>query len=215
MSKEFPLILSLDTSLEICTIAISSGNTLIAENSINIKKLHDKLLAQMAKQSLSNLGLGIADLDAVAISSGPGSFTGLRIGAAFAIGLTIDNTPKLISLPTLLLFSVQSEEIAKLLNCTQIETILTANSGMAYHQLFNLNSNVISQPIFEKIQEIQPKEKSFIAGNYKISDRPFLNTNNFIHPWVLAETSYRFYQNNQFIQSNEFEPIYLQEFIPK
>ena len=95
------IILSLETSGKTCGVAISRDNEIIAEKAIYEHNTHDRLLAKSVNELLDDVKLDINDLDAVALSAGPGSFTGLRIGAALAKGLCFDNKIKFIPVPTL------------------------------------------------------------------------------------------------------------------
>lgn len=217
MESKNPLILSVDTSAINCTVAISEGSTILVSYSICIKKLHDKLLAEFTNRALNDLSITFAKLDAVAISSGPGSFTGLRIGASFVKGLTVNNHPKFISLPTLQLFSIQSEIFAELSGKESIVSVISANSGMLYTQKFDLLSNPLSEPKFQHSSLLEIDKKSFYCGDgYKII--PELNNplaNQSIFPESLAKSAYRYYESNQFTNSESFEPEYIQDFVFK
>lgn len=217
MEEKKVKLLIIDTSAVNCSVVISENETVIISLSLNIKKLHDKFLAEFVQRALYDLNLKISDINAVAFSSGPGSFTGLRIGASFVKGITIDNSPKLISLPTLQLFAVQSEHIAKSRKSESIISIIPANSGMIYTQEFSLDSTPRSEPIFIGKDELILKENVTYSGleiNIFQEQIESLNFSN-ISPEALAKAAYRSYINNQFVNSSEFEPEYIQEFIFK
>ena len=72
-----------------------------AEYTVNLKKTHSQTLMPMVDTVLKQLGTGLEEIDAIAVSSGPGSFTGLRIGAASAKGLAMALNKPVISVPTL------------------------------------------------------------------------------------------------------------------
>lgn len=210
------LILSIDTSAINCSVVISENNNLLLSYSINLKKLHDKLLADFVKRALSDLSLPFSKISAVAISSGPGSFTGLRIGASFVKALTIDNSPKLIPLPTLQLFSIQAESIAKAYGLSKITSIISANSGMIYSQLFDNNSNCIHEPMFMHSSEVEfSKDSLYCCDTNRIfSHDRIININN-IYPETLAEGAYRKFQTSSFIDATLYEPEYIQDFVFK
>lgn len=216
MKLQSPLILSIDTSADSCSVLISSKNNLLLSYSIKIKRLHDKLLAELTNRALKDLDISLDAISAVAISSGPGSFTGLRIGASFSKALTIDNSPKLISLPTLYAFAVEFEPFAKLMNYSSITSVISANSGMIYKQIFNLNSEPISDIEFLHKDKLQLNDETLLCGNF--DDTIANNNNNFytkLTPESIAEAAYRLFLNNKFVNSIDFEPLYIQEFIPK
>ncbi len=94
-------ILAIETSTPTLSLALLENNSILAEYNVFNGSKHDKLCAEFARRLLEDNSLRVEELTAVAVSSGPGSFTGLRIGMAFAKGLTFLNTPKLIIVPTL------------------------------------------------------------------------------------------------------------------
>lgn len=93
-------ILAIDSSGLVASIAILSDGTLIAEYTINFKKTHSQTLLPMLDEVVKMLEIDIHEIDAIAIASGPGSFTGLRIGSATAKGLGLALGLPIISIPT-------------------------------------------------------------------------------------------------------------------
>ncbi|CDI50644.1 tRNA (adenosine(37)-N6)-threonylcarbamoyltransferase complex dimerization subunit type 1 TsaB [Clostridium tetani] len=81
-------ILSVDSSTESATCAVLDDDKLLAEITFNYKKQHSVILMNIIDFLLNNLSLTIKDIDGFVISKGPGSFTGLRIGAATIKGLS-------------------------------------------------------------------------------------------------------------------------------
>ena len=95
------LILSIDSSTPVAGIAVSDGMQLLGEITLNTKNTHSEKLMPLVKHLLDELALSVNDLDAIAVTQGPGSFTGLRIGMATAKGLAQGAGKKLIAVPTL------------------------------------------------------------------------------------------------------------------
>ena len=95
------IILSIDSSTPVAGIAVSDGNKLLGEVMINTKNTHSEKLMPMVQQLLQDLQMTIQQIDAVAVTCGPGSFTGLRIGMATAKGIAQGGGKKLIAVPTL------------------------------------------------------------------------------------------------------------------
>ncbi len=94
-------ILAIDTSGLVCTVAVVEDDKLLSEFSIQHKITHSELLLPMLEQIKERISLDMGTIDAVAISAGPGSFTGLRIGAATAKGLCLALDKPLVAVPTL------------------------------------------------------------------------------------------------------------------
>lgn len=95
------MILSIETSTPVCSIALHDEGKLIASQEYYVDKSHSALLPSSIGQILSNVDLKKTDLQAVAVSEGPGSYTGLRIGASIAKGLSFALEIPLIPIPTL------------------------------------------------------------------------------------------------------------------
>ena len=80
-------ILGLDSSGLVASVAVVEDDELVAEYTTNYKKTHSQTLLPMLEELKSMIELDLGTLDAIALASGPGSFTGLRIGSATAKGL--------------------------------------------------------------------------------------------------------------------------------
>ena len=94
-------ILGIETSTKVCSVALIDEDEISGEITLNIPHIHVEQLVVMINNLLSNLHLSYGDLDAVGVSSGPGSFTGLRIGLSVAKGIAFALDKKLIAVPTL------------------------------------------------------------------------------------------------------------------
>lgn len=94
-------ILGIDTSGLVASVAILTDNILTGEYTTNYKKTHSQTLLPMLDELMNRLEIDINSIDAIAIASGPGSFTGLRIGSSTAKGLGLALNKPLISVPTL------------------------------------------------------------------------------------------------------------------
>ena len=94
-------ILAIDSSGLVATVAIVEDNNLIAEYTIHHKKTHSQTLMPMLEEVKNMVELDLNTIDAIAVAAGPGSFTGLRIGAATAKGLAMGLGKPIIEVPTL------------------------------------------------------------------------------------------------------------------
>lgn len=94
-------ILSLDTATESATCAILDDEKLLGEITFNYKKQHSVVTMPMIEYLLKNLHLSIKDIDGFVVSKGPGSFTGLRIGAATIKGLSQGTGKPFVSVSSL------------------------------------------------------------------------------------------------------------------
>ncbi len=94
-------ILALESSAKTASVAILEDDLLLAEYTTNHKMTHSQTLLPMIDEMLSRIGVEPDTLDAIAVSCGPGSFTGLRIGSSTAKGLGQALNLPLIEVPTL------------------------------------------------------------------------------------------------------------------
>ena len=83
------IVLGLDTSQPACSAAVIRGEAVLAARSEPMLRGHQERLAFMVAEIMSEAGLTFAELDRIAVTVGPGSFTGLRVGLAFAKGLSL------------------------------------------------------------------------------------------------------------------------------
>ena len=93
-------VLALDSSGLVASAALTEDEVLLAEYTTNDKKTHSQTLLPMLDEIVKMVGLDLKTVDVLAVAAGPGSFTGLRIGAATAKGLGLALHKPLISIPT-------------------------------------------------------------------------------------------------------------------
>lgn len=93
-------VLALDSSGLVATVAIVEEDQTLAEYTVNYKKTHSQTLLPMLDEVIRMIALDTDSIDAIAVSGGPGSFTGLRIGSATAKGLGLAWNKPLIHIPT-------------------------------------------------------------------------------------------------------------------
>jgi tRNA threonylcarbamoyladenosine biosynthesis protein TsaB len=95
------VILGIETATTICSVGIASGEKIIAELRFDIKNIHAEVLSESINQLLRLSGTDLKNIEAFAVSIGPGSFTGLRIGLATAKGLAFASGKPLVVVSTL------------------------------------------------------------------------------------------------------------------
>ena len=93
-------IIAIDSSGLVATVGIASEDAMIAEYTVNYKKTHSQTLLPMLNEIKEMTELDLDEVAAIAIASGPGSFTGLRIGSATAKGLGLALEKPIIEIPT-------------------------------------------------------------------------------------------------------------------
>ncbi|MBO5312926.1 MAG: tRNA (adenosine(37)-N6)-threonylcarbamoyltransferase complex dimerization subunit type 1 TsaB [Clostridia bacterium] len=94
-------LLAIDSTANISTVAVLEDERLLSLNIVNAKNTHSEVLLPMIKATLLSLGLTNDDIDAYAVSEGPGSFTGVRIGVATVKGLAFGRNKKCVGVSTI------------------------------------------------------------------------------------------------------------------
>jgi len=96
-----PLILHIETATDICSVALSEGERVLAIRESGPERSHASLLNKFIREVFNQSGYPISGIDAVAVSKGPGSYTGLRIGVSTAKGISYALRKLLLSCGTL------------------------------------------------------------------------------------------------------------------
>ena len=154
------LILNLETATTNCSVCIARGSEILALREDDTPNYsHSEQLHVFIKECLEEAGLKTSDLDAVAVSKGPGSYTGLRIGVSAAKGLCYSLDIPLISIPTL-------KSIASQFNAGKTDYIipvLDARRMEVYSAVFDANLNEVRETKAEIIGE--NAFKKYYVGN--------------------------------------------------
>lgn len=130
------LLLAIESSALVASIAIMSDNTLLGEYTTNFKKTHSQTLLPMMNELVQMTGISMEELDAIVIAGGPGSFTGLRIGAATAKGLGLALDKPLINVPTVDALAFNLYGIEQI-----ICPIMDARRGQVYTGLYTFEGD--------------------------------------------------------------------------
>jgi len=149
-------ILSLETSSGVCSVALHDGEKLIAVAEIHREQSHAAKLAVLIDEVVRMAGMGLGDVQAIAVSSGPGSYTGLRIGVSTAKGLCYALAVPLVAVGTLDLLTAQLNRInvSRAWLCPMID----ARRMEVYCKLSDADGNEV-QPVEARIID----ELSFAA----------------------------------------------------
>ncbi len=152
-------ILNIETSTETCSVAVAQDGGIIFEKINHEPNSHTKYLAKFVEEALSFAESHAIPLDAVAVSSGPGSYTGLRIGVSTAKGICYGKNIPLIAIPTLKLLCVKpllSDDIEdeNALLCPMIDArrmeAYTAIYDRALREVRQVQADVIEVDTYKK-----------------------------------------------------------------
>jgi len=218
------IILHIETSTNICSIAISENGQCLFSKSDSEGMNHAALLSVFIAEAMEFLNSVSKKLDAIAVSSGPGSYTGLRIGVSTAKGLCYGLDIPLIAVSTLEVLTANAlqitETIADALFCPMID----ARRMEVYAAFYNadgiiqreISADIIDENSYSEILEshtvyffgngAEKCKTTLTHPNARFIDGMYPLAQNMI---VLAEKAYT---ENKFVDVAYFEPFYLKEF---
>lgn len=221
-------ILLIETATNVCSIGLSSNGRIVSIKESFDQRSHAELITIFIAEVLREANISFQDLDAVAVSKGPGSYTGLRIGVSSAKGICFAIDKPLIAIDTLYALSVGFRETmrgsiqATDLLCPMID----ARRMEVYSTLFDSSNKVISptQALIIDHQsfsnELETHRIWFFGDgaskckNAKIIHKNAIIVDNFfpsVHNMSLL--AHEQFNNNQFENVAYFEPFYLKDFI--
>ena len=216
-------ILNIETSTSVCSCALSQNGNIIF-NKENLKgQSHSTLLGVFAEEAIEYVRKNGIVLNAIAVSSGPGSYTGLRIGVSEAKGLAYGLDIPLIAIATpLLMASIVKDNVSPdTLLCPMID----ARRMEVFATFFDTSLNIIRETSADIIDEnsyadLLEKQKIVFFGNGAEKCKTLLSNPNAqfisnIHPLAsgmmpLAEKAFA---NKNFVDVAYFEPHYLKEYV--
>jgi tRNA threonylcarbamoyladenosine biosynthesis protein TsaB len=134
------LMLSLDTATLVSTVALATEDKVIAEFTLQTTKTHSEKLMPTIDMLCQFAGVQASDIEAIAVSTGPGSFTGLRIGLATAKALSYANSLPLIGVPTLMGLAYNFSSSSCL-----IVPVLDAQKGNVYHASYRFEQGKLNE----------------------------------------------------------------------
>lgn len=141
MTQQTPLLLAIDCSDRACSLALGNEQTLVEEFTDEPRQ-HAKRLLSMYRKLFERSSYQQEDITAIAIASGPGSFTGLRIGFSFAQGLSFALSAPLIEVSSLEALALSNIKLIEDKDIEQVHVCLDARMGELYVAGFNVNSGI-------------------------------------------------------------------------
>ena len=220
------LILNIETSTKTCSIAIGKNGKLISEKVIwSDQFVHGEKLHLLIKELFNQGNFQLRDLDAIAISSGPGSFTGLRIGVASAKGLAYAIQKPLISVVTtdLMMESYHpNTKTEKSIFFPMIdarrEEVYTAGYNQKKSRIWEVEAVIVNQEFFNRLTGFE--EVYFIGEGAKKFKNTIQNQNIFIDDNPITNAKGMVGISNKKLLKKDFEdlayfnPFYVKDFMP-
>jgi|YelNatPaOPRAMG01_1025707.scaffolds.fasta_scaffold01939_9 tRNA threonylcarbamoyladenosine biosynthesis protein TsaB len=215
MSEEKP-ILAIETTENICGVCVYFSESKYFESRVHLKNAHAEKLFEIINFEMSSAGIKIQDLDSVAVSSGPGSFTGLRIGMSAAKGIAFGASLPIVKVPT---FEALALQISGFLpKGTEFVIANKVNSDEIYFAKFQITANnfifVEKLKIINHAELLSQSEKCCIFGNAIYNNNNDINTKFIIaspNPFFVAKWAKL--KGEKVYNFDYMEPDYLKNFI--
>ena len=220
------LILGIESSSLTAGAAIIRDDTVLAEYSVSFKKTHSQTLLSMIDEVVRMTQTDLNDLDAIAISAGPGSFTGLRIGSATAKGLCLALDKPLAEVSTLEAMALGCGFTSGL-----ICPVIDARRRQVYTAVYSLDEQMeitcIIEPSLMLVEELaeklaQYKEKIMFTGDcinvygqwFKEHVEGTLiapSVSSFPRAAAVAQIGKKMYEQGRTISADDHRPVYLKK----
>jgi tRNA threonylcarbamoyladenosine biosynthesis protein TsaB len=223
------MILCLETATNLCSVALCDREGVISLRESNESKSHASQLTVFIEEILRDKGIKASDLDAVAVSKGPGSYTGLRIGVSVAKGIAYGASIPLIGIDTTnsmfwgIAGSILSDAYAE--SDSLFCPMLDARRMEVYYAIYNSAGKCIKDISAEIITEntfisIPGSQKIIFFGDGAIKCKEVINRRNsvFAADYRISAAHmhipvFQAFKNQHYEDVAYFEPLYLKDFI--
>lgn len=193
------IILAIDTSLDDCIVAIAQDGEILASSCQKTKSKQAEILPQMVKDICEKAKINPKQIDKIGVTIGPGSFTGVRVGLAFAKGLAIATNSQIVGISTLELLAQSSPNSKTIALIEQMGSVFAASF---------INGEIIDAPNrFENFDFIKNYESDWSIIGFKKSIE--LENHNFIIKETFDIDSFIKLCAQKDIQNNPPIPQYL------
>ncbi|MDN5284772.1 MAG: tRNA threonylcarbamoyladenosine biosynthesis protein TsaB [Mucilaginibacter sp.] len=222
------IILQIETATTSCSVALAIDGKVLAFKQVNERNIHAEVITLFIEELVNKTGLTYNDLDAIAVSCGPGSYTGLRIGVSTAKGLCFALNKPLIAIETLeaMAYAIIGEKILEVDEGTLLCPMIDARRMEVYCALFNSKGLKVRPTAADIIDEqsfndylSQYKILFFGDGADKCEAVLGANSNAQFLPGFVNSATYltqkavEKFNNKEFEDVAYFEPYYLKDFI--
>jgi tRNA threonylcarbamoyladenosine biosynthesis protein TsaB len=223
------MIICLETSTSVCSVALCDNGGVVAIRESNENRSHSSLLTIFIEELLSGAGLRAGDLDAVAVSKGPGSYTGLRIGVSTAKGIAYAASLPLIGIETThsMFYGINEDTKKKygLDKSSLFVPMLDARRMEVYFSILSSEGKTVKEVTAEIIDErsfsdIPDNVRILFFGDGASKCRQVLKRNNIefadefrISAAYMYKPAFKSLGERRFEDIAYFEPFYLKDFI--
>lgn len=219
-------ILSIECSATPCSVAISENGRILANEFMNDKLTHSQTLMPMVERVVADCGISFKEIEGLAVSAGPGSFTGIRIGISAVKGLAMPNKLPCAPISTLLAMSHNYSDC----DC-YICAVMDARCNQVYNAIFDIENGKITrlcedrallcEELYEEIKNLSQntEKRVIIVGDGTPVFYPFVENLPFIqranedrvyqNATGVAKAAESVFEENKTITPQELLPVYL------
>jgi tRNA threonylcarbamoyladenosine biosynthesis protein TsaB len=157
-----PIILAIETSSELASCALLSGDTVISRESDGVRT-HSQSVLPMVQELLAESGIGLKDVEAIAFGAGPGSFTGVRTACGVAQGLAFGADLPVLPLITL---EAMAESCRARSGAFDVLTVLDARMNEVYWAQYRFDGawHAVIEPVLSSPEAVQPLPAEALAA---------------------------------------------------
>jgi len=189
---------------------------------VEVGNQHDRELATLISQGMNTLGGDYSRLDALAVSSGPGSFTGLRIGVSIAKGLAFGTDLKLLAVPTMDAIAywwLQDFDSARQPDgASYLCPVIHSHKDFFYTQTFDRNFEEVEPLRLVSASELNLGAKDLLYVGPGLNATEHIDKETILselNAKMISKLANKLYKEENFVAANDFIPYYAQEFEPK
>jgi len=217
-------LLQIETATQVCSAALSVDGETIALKELAAQNIHAGSLTLFIREVMQQAGVRYQDLDAIAVSKGPGSYTGLRIGVSTAKGICFAQDKPLIGIDTLQMMAegfLSANRSYTGLICPMIDArrmeVFTALYDHQLTEILPVSAKIIDEESFRS--ELNGQQITFIGDGAMKCNTSIISANaafsdlNFNSAANMSGLAFNAFTQGQFEDVAYFEPYYLKDFV--
>lgn len=213
-------ILSVETATKNCSVSLSkNGKTVSCKEIAELNFSHAEKLHVFIEEILKENNITLQDLNAIAVSKGPGSYTGLRIGVSSVKGMCYALNIPMIAIDTLTLLAkqitIETGIIIPMIDARRME-VYTAFFDKEYTMLREVKADIVDENSYSEIKEnIHLVGDGIAKFKEVLTNEKFVFHDAIIYPSAneMSALAFEKYKKSDFVDVAYFEPYYLKDFV--
>ncbi len=196
-------ILAFDTTNNLASVAVMENDSILAYCATQQSSQQAEKLFHLIDKALKESGFSLSDIDIISVTNGPGSFTGVRVGLAAALGMQMNVKAKFIAITNFQVIAYQAKEKGQ-----DIAVLIDARRDQFYLQMFNSQLEALTNPALlnqDDLKEMDLKNIILLGdGTKHLNNQSSGN----LDAAMLAKSVYFYFKNNMY---SPIEPLYVRD----